>query len=436
MTVFKQTRRTLLCAALVLGAPAGAVEVKYMLWDSQQAPAYRQCAADFTRRNPALTVRIMQSGWEDYWTTISMGFIAETAPDVFVNHLAKSSEFVSNDLLVDLAPYIRRDRLDLGQYPASLVAVWSRAGKQYGLPKDLDTVGLIVNMAQARRAGVTLAELQTMRWNPRDGGTFEQVVRRMTVDTQGHAGTDARFDPARVAVVGYQNPGAGGMIGQTEWGHFAVSNGFQYQDGPWGKFHYDDPRLAATVDWLAGLPGKGLSASYRNTRSMGADAMFVAGRAAMVPQGSWMITYFAAHATFDNAWVPLPVGPSGRRATMLNGVADSIWAGSPVKEAAWQWVKYLASADCQQVVAGYGVTFPAIHGMPEKAVAAIRAKTGVDASAFLLMAKEQTFLTPIAGNAAQIDSLMKGALESVFLGKQKAGPALQEANRKINLLVK
>ncbi|MES2150937.1 MAG: sugar ABC transporter substrate-binding protein [Pseudomonadota bacterium] len=424
-------------AALCAAGAANSAEVKYMLWDSVQAPAYRQCAADFTRKNPGITVRITQSGWEDYWTAISMGFISDTAPDVFVNHLAKSSEFVKNALLVDLMPYIRKDGLDLAIYPAGLVDVWSRAGRQYGLPKDLDTIGMIVNLAHARRAGVTLAQLQNMNWNPRDGGSFEQIVRKMTFDAKGNSGASLNFDPRHVATYGYQNPGTGGMVGQTEWSHFAVSDGFHYQDQAWvGKFHYDDPKLAETIDWLAGLPGKGLSASYQNTRSMGSDAMFVAGRAAMIPQGSWMITYFAANAKFENAWIPLPRGPSGRRASMLNGVADSIWVGSKVKDEAWKWVKYLASAQCQGVVASYGVTFPAIHGMAEKAVAAVRQKTGVDASAFLLMAGEQTFLTPIAENAAQADELMKGALESVFLGKQKAAPALKQANDRINQLFK
>jgi multiple sugar transport system substrate-binding protein len=70
------------------------------------------------------------------------------------------------------------------------------------------------------------------------------------------------------------------------------------------------------------------------------------------------------------------------------------------------------------------------------AVAAVKQKTGVDASAFLLMATEQTFLTPIAKNPAQADELMKGAIESVFIGKQKAGPALKAANDKINKLFK
>lgn len=421
-------------------ASAQAAQVKYMLWDSLQLPAYRQCAADFAQRHPGTTVKITQAGWDDYWTAISTGFIANAAPDVFVNHLGKAPQYVSNDLLVDLAPYVRRDGVDLGRFPAGLVQVWGRDGpsgrRQYGLPKDWDTVALMVNLAHAKKAGVSLAELQAMAWNPKDGGSFEAVAKRLTLDTQGRNALDPAFDKQHVAVYGYQNPGAGNMAGQTEWSHFAVSNGFRYQSSPWATpFRYDDPRLAETITWLAGLPGKGVSAPYAFTQSQSTSAMFAAGKVAMVPDGAWMIGYYARNVGFANTWVPLPKGPSGRRASMLNGVADSIWVGSKVKEEAWAWVKYLASADCQRVVAKHGVVFPALQGMAEQVVAQHQAK-GVDAGAFLTMAGEQTFLSPVADNGAQVSELMKNAIENVLLGRKAAGPALQDANDKINRLFK
>lgn len=428
----KKTSLTLAAALLTGAAVAG--DVKYMLWDSNQLPAYQQCAADFQKANPGTTVKISQAGWDDYWTAVSTGFISGTAPDVFTNHLSKYPEFAKNGQLVDLTPYIQKDKVDTRIYAKGLVDVWGRDGKQYGLPKDWDTIGFIVNLAHARKQGVTLADLQNMSWNPKDGGSFEQVVKKLTVDANGNNALSPKFDKTKVAVYGYQNPGAGGMSGQTEWSHFAVSNGFKFQDKPWaGKYYYDDPKLAETVDWIAGLPAKGLSASYQNVKSLGSDAMFVGGKAAMVPQGSWMITYFAGNAKFENAWVPLPKGPSGKRATMLNGLADSIWAGSKVKDEAWKWVKYLASPECQGVVAGHGVVFPAIEGMAEKAVE-VQKKKGVDASAFLTMAKEQTFLAPIADNGAQVDVLVRTAVESVLLGQKPATVALKDANEKINKL--
>ena len=417
---------------------AHATEVKYMLWDSNQLPAYKQCAADFEKKNAGITIKITQSGWNDYWTTISTGFVSGTAPDVFTDHLAKYPEFAKNAQLLDLTPLIQRDKLDASIYAAGLYENWGRDGKQFGLPKDWDTVGFVVNMDMAKKAGVSLAELQNMTWNPKDGGSFEKVVRKLSVDAAGNNANSASFDKKKVSTYGYGfwNTGSGDMMGQTEWSHFAVSNGFKFQDKPWDpKFYYDSPKLAETLDYLAGLPAKGLSASFENSKSLGADAMFVAKKVAIVPQGSWMITYFKDNAKFDTAWVPLPTGPMGTRATMFNGLADSIWAGTKVPAESWKWVKYLGSADCQGVVAGYGVVFPAVKGMAEKAIDVQKAK-GIDSSAFLTMAKSKTYLPPIADGGSEISEVMKTALETVLMGKSDAATALKSANAKANQLVK
>ena len=61
-------------------------------------------------------------------------------------------------------------------------------------------------------------------------------------------------------------------------------------------------------------------------------------------------------------------------------------------------------------------------------------RKGIDAGAFLTMAQDLGFPMPVAENGAQVDELMKGAIESVLLGRQPAGPALRDANRKINQL--
>ncbi len=420
---------------LVFAHTASGVEVKYMLWDSNQMPAYKHCASAFEKRNPGVTIKITQSGWGDYWTAISTGLISGTAPDVFVNHLAKYPEFVQNEQLVDLAPFIARDRFDPAVFTPGLFGIWGREGKQYGLPKDWDTIGLVVNMEAARKAGLSRAQLENMSWNPKDGGSFEQVVRKLTQDAYGKDATSPQFKRKNVSLYGYQNPGPGGMTGQTEWSHFAVSNGFRFQDQPWSpRLYYDDPQLAETITYLAGLSDKGLSARFELTRSLGSDAMFIARKTAMVPQGSWMISYFARNVKFDHAWVPLPIGPKGERASMLNGLADSIWAGSKVKEEAWRWVRYMGSAECQETVADLGIVFPAIDGLAQRSVEVLR-KKGIDASAFLIMSKSKTFPTPIIGHGAEITELMTNAIESVLIGKTDAATALKNANAKVTKLI-
>ncbi len=429
-------KKFLVATALALAAAAvQAAEVRYMLWDSDQQPAYRQCAQRFEQQHPGVTIKFQQAGWAEYWTALSTGFIAGTAPDVFVNHLAKFPELMKNGQLLDLAPFLKREPVDPQTFAPGLFGIWARNGGQYGLPKDWDMVALAVNLDMAEKAGVTRDELWGMTWNPTDGGSFERIARRLTRDSTGHSAADAGFDRRRVRVYGFQTPGPGGALGQTEWSHFAASTGFTLQDQPWApRLHYDDPRLAQTIGYIAGLPAKGVSARFELTRSLGSAAMFIAGKAAMVPEGSWMVANFARNARFRHAWVPLPVGPSGQRASMMNGLGDSIWSGSKVKEQAWAWVRFMATPECQRLVAEAGVTYPALKGMAELAVQA-QARKGVDSAAFLAMSRERTFPMPIADHGAEINDWVGTAIESVLIGKANAATALQAVDARVQRLL-
>ena len=408
--------------------------MRHLLWDSNQRPLYQQCARDFEAANPDVHIRIMQQGWDDYWSTLSLGFIANTAPDILTNHLAKTAEFVRNGVLQDLTPLIARDKVPTDIYEPGLMDPWQRDGRTYALPADWDTVALIVNMDMARAAGVTDAELRRMDWNPRDGGSFARVVAKLTVDQAGRRATDPAFDPKRVRVYGYQTPSHGGMFGQTEWSHFAASAGFRFQSKPWDPdLRYDDPALVDTLSWLATLSGRGLSATAAAIGKMGADAMFTSQRVAMVPEGSWMVGHFARQTRFAYAWVPLPVGPSGQRASMRNGLAHSLWAGSRNKEEAWRWLRHLASPACQARVAEGGVVYPAVKGLGEVALAAQK-RMGVDASVFLQAAQGLTFPPPIAANGAEVTDLVSNTMERIFSGRLAAGPALRALAPKVKAI--
>ena len=79
---------TILLATLALGGLSQAqVNLDYWLWDANQLAPYQQCVDDFEAANPGVTVRVSQTGWGDYWTALTTGFVAGTAPDVFTNHL-------------------------------------------------------------------------------------------------------------------------------------------------------------------------------------------------------------------------------------------------------------------------------------------------------------------------------------------------------------
>ncbi len=92
----------------------------------------------------------------------------------------------------------------------------------------------------------------------------------------------------------------------------------------------------------------------------GSSDIFAAGKYAMITNGSWMIGSMFGAKGIETGVAPTPVGPSGKRASMYNGLADSIWVGSKNKPAAAKWVEFLGSPDCQNIVGEKAVVFPAI----------------------------------------------------------------------------
>jgi len=418
-------------------APAAeSVTIRYGLWDGNQQPAYEACAAKFHEANPGITVKVEQAGWGDYWNGVQTGMVSGTAPDVFTNHLAKYPEFAAKEQLVDLQPFIERDGVDTKQYLPGLADLWGRDGKTYGLPKDWDTIAVVYNQDMLDKAGVTVEELNNAEWNAQDGGSFGQIIKKLTLDANGKNALDADFDKTNVVQYGFIPGGGGGAYGQTQWSHWAVSNGFKFNDGLYAtKYYYDDPKLAETIQWYANLNlVDGVAPTLADIKSLGANALFTGAKGALTTDGSWMIGSYVKDSTFKVGFARLPKGPEGRK-SMFNGLADSIWVGSQHQEESWQWLKFASSPECENIVGSYGVVFPAIQSGVDAALAAYEAK-GVDVSAFTLQATEAngTFLFPVTDYASEIGPIMDAIMDSIMLGEKSAVDGLKEGNDQVNAL--
>ncbi|MCA9948783.1 MAG: sugar ABC transporter substrate-binding protein [Anaerolineales bacterium] len=417
-------------------APSGeAVTIRYTLWDSAQQPAYELCAAAFTEANPNIIVQVEQAGWDDYWNTIQTGFVSGDTPDVFTDHLAKYPEFAAKEQIVDIQPLVERDSVDTGIYIEGLADLWVREGKRYGLPKDWDTIAVVYNADMLAAAGIDPAVMESWTWNPQDGGSFEETIAQLTLDENGNNGLSPDFDKDNVEQYGFIHQGSGGFSGQTQWSHFAASNGFKFTDGPWAThYYYDDPKLAETLDWYVGLIEKGFAPPLADVSSLGAQQLVISGKGAMTTDGSWQIGNFVDNATFEVGFGLLPVGPEGRK-SMFNGLADSIYIGTEHMEEAWEWVKFAASPECANIVGDTGIVFPAIQSGVERSLA-VREERGIDVSAYTEEALDPqgTFLFPITDNGAEISAIMDPTMDSIVLGQVDAATALQEANEQVNAL--
>ena len=413
-------------------------DINYWLWDANQLPAYQQCASDFTKINPDIKVKITQRGYGDYWTTLTNGFVAGNAPDVFANHLSKYPEFADKKQLLALDDAVKKDGIKLDVYNEGLADLWvGQDGKRYGLPKDWDTVAMFYNKAMTDAAGITPEQMANLDWNPKDGGSYEKAIAHLTLDKNGKRGDEAGFDKNNVATYGLGLESSGTGQGQTQWSFLTGTTGWTHTDkNPWGtKFNYDDSRFQDTIKWWAGLADKGYMPKLETTVGASVSDAFGAGKAAINTQGSWMIGQYTSYKGIETGIAPTPKGPDGKRASMFNGLADSVWAGTKNPAASVKWVEYLASGACQDVVASKAVVFPAVKSSSEKAAEAFKAK-GIDVSAFTTQVTDgTTFLFPITENAAKVEGLMGPAMDAVVSGKKDAN-TLTEANEKVNALFK
>jgi multiple sugar transport system substrate-binding protein len=379
---------------------------------------------------------------------LTAGFIADTAPDVFTDHLAKFAQFVDLKVLRPLDELGPTADVRDDDYQEGLAALWKgQDGHRYGTPKDWDTIAMFYNPASLKAAGIDPATLKDLSWNPADGGTFEKAIAHLTVDRNGVRGDEPGFDKNNVRQYGFGSDGSGGSSwGQTQWSAFAGSAGWQASDkNPWGShFNLDQPALQDTLRWYFGLAKKGYMPSFAEiggNNNVGPDKQIQSGISAMGLSGSWMISTFSgltdsAGKKLDIGIAPTPVGPSGKRASMFNGLADSVTTLSKQPENAAKWVKFLSGADCQNIIGQSGVVFPARPEGTELAVAFNRDKRDLDVTPFTDQVKQKTtFLFPVTSNAADITALMQPRLDAVYIGSAPVS-SLTTLNNQLNDLFK
>lgn len=419
------------------GAGGGSGVIDYWLWDSNQQPGYQKCADAFEQENPDLKIKITQLGWGDYWGKLTAGFISDTAPDVFTNHLAKYAQFVDLDVLLPLDELEATKDVNGNDYQPGLADLWvGEDGHRYGTPKDWDTVALFYDKDTLAEADVSAEDLSDLEWNPTDGGSYEEMLAHLSVDVNGVRGDEPGFDKDHVQVYGMGIGDAGGSFGQTTWSAFAGSNDWSFADrNPWGThMNYDQPNFQAAIGWYFGLAQKGFAPKLGTfADGTGPDKQLGAGRAALAMDGSWMISTYSGLEGIDLAFAPTPIGPSGRRASPFNGLADSVTKLADDPEAAAKWVKFLSGEECQQIIGEAGVVFPARPGGTEKSME-VRKSAGLDVTSFTThITDETTFLLPVVNYAADIEAIMGPGMEAIYIGQEPVS-YLADLNSQINTL--
>ena len=349
------------------------------IWDNNQQAGLQEIADLWTEQS-GVPVRIDVVNWDNYWTLLEAGATGGEMPDVFWMHSNNAQLYMENELLLDLTPYIEKDGVDMSKYLQGVTELYSLDGKQYALPKDHDTIGLLYNKAIFDKYGVDY---------PTDDWTWDDFY------TAGKAITDA----AKAAGDDCYGSAMNTTNDQDGWFNIVYAYGGYIISDDHKKSGFDDPKTKEAMEFVGKLCSD-VFPSQATVSENGTDRLFTSNMVGMITQGTWMIQQFAdADNAADTAWAMLPYYDAngngscddGERPTIYNGLGWSASAGTSMPDEAWDLIKWFCSEEMQLKQSELGVTMAAYEGCSDAFGEAFKAK-GVDIDAFIRMENEATLV--------------------------------------------
>jgi multiple sugar transport system substrate-binding protein len=313
--------------------------ISYSIWGDPAEIKNQQAIVDaFHVANPKITVKVTVSDWDTYWDKLSTGIAGGDAPDVFAMDGPLFPDYQSRDVLLDLKPFIDRDGYDLGQLADQAVADFTTPTGQFGLPRDLNVIALFYNKTMFDAASLPYPD-ETWDW-----AKLVEVAKKLTLK------------------------GADGKVKQ--WGFFTETSDMEnywsslvWQNG--GDILAPDHKSTVLgsdqavggIQFLQDLIWKDKVMPDAGTWPTDSGDAFEQGKAALEADGSWLVATHQA-AGINLGIAPLPKGPAGQ-ATSINPTGAVVYVNTKNPDAAWQFVKYLASPAAQTKLMELRASLPA-----------------------------------------------------------------------------
>lgn len=319
------------------------VTITYSIWGDPAELKSQQAVVDaFHLANPKITVKPEVSDWDPYFDKLQTGLAGGAAPDVFAMDGPLFPDYQSRDVLLDLKPYIDRDGYDLTQLADQGVADFTTAdGGQFGLPRDLNTIVLFYNKTMFDAASIAYPDDS---W---DWAKLVEVAKQLTKDDNGDGVVDQwGFYTETTDMENY-------------WSELVWQAGGEIMNADQSETLLGSPEAAAGMQFLQDLIWKDKVMADPALFAETGDA-FEQGKAAMEANGSWLVPTHTAAGTelgYKFGIAPLPKGPSGRF-TSVNATGAVIYKGTKAPDAAWEFVKYLASPAAQELLMQLKASLP------------------------------------------------------------------------------
>ena len=389
----------------IVGSKEG--ELTVAIWDEGQRPGLQQIIDEWSNEL-GIKATIQVVNWSDYWTLLEAGATGGELPDVFWMHSNVAQKYMENDILLDLTDYIdASEKIDMANYYDGIVKLYQSNGKQYCVPKDIDTIALWYNKTIFDEMGVAYPD-DTWTWD-----RFAEAAAELTNDAHwGFALAPGNNQE------GYYNT-------IYSMGGYVISDDKKTSG-------MDDPNTIKAVKLFTDMIAAGSCPDLATVSETAPNELLAAGKTAMCISGSWMLAgyrdteYTAANC--DVAVLPYTSSPSDR-VSIYNGLGWAAAANTKNPDAAWSLIEYLCSKEGQLKQAELGVTMSAYMGTSD---AWVNSVPSFDLNGHMKMLDAKLVFRPYSRDTTVWEDMMIEKLQDAWTGEKSVEDVCKDIAQQMN----
>jgi multiple sugar transport system substrate-binding protein len=314
--------------------------ITYAYWDPTQGVAMKQIIAAFNKKYPDIKVTPEVTPYAQYFTKLQTEASSNTLPDVFWMNIPTFQLYAANGQLAPMDNLVTSKQVDLSNYPSALTKTFNYGGKQYGVPKDVDTDAMWVNKSLFKEAGLAIP---TAGWTWTDYKNDAKII----TDKLGKKGVfGTSFE----------------LSGQTTW-YNSIYEAGGYVISPNGKKSgWDLPATQQGIQLWADIEQAGDSPSVQQLSETLGYQWFTSGKSAMYPSiaGASVALMASSAIKADITAVPLPKDKNA--VSVGHSITNVVAAKSKNLEAAQAFQAFAASKEGGLIQAKLHVANPAFKG--------------------------------------------------------------------------
>lgn len=325
------------------GASGQSKQLQYQIWNDTVVPVLNQQIGDFTATHPGAQVKINVVPYDDYWTKLPTTIAAGAGPDIYwmtrpnYDIWSRRGTAANLDGMLQSHPELQKN---LDAMEPLAVESYKYQGKFYGIPWGIDDTAIVYNEDALKAAGLKpLADIE-------DSFTWD-VLRE-------YASKLTKREGGRTVQYGFMVPPS------RYWWDFIWSNGGELFNADGSKSLLASPQNVEALQFLADLQLKDkVSPDVNAAQAESADDMFMSGKIAIMPTGSWQLATFSKIKGFKWNAVQFPKSPrTGKRGSTANVTGYIVNPNAKDKNAVADFLTSLTSQQSQSRLAESGTNVP------------------------------------------------------------------------------